>query len=87
MIQKAKWFSKFDLKLGFHQVKMYFDSIKWIVFSCSEGLFEWKVMFFGLKNMPQIFQRKMDNNFRNYKEFTCTYIDDVLAFSKTNEEY
>jgi len=28
-IHKAKWFSKFDLKSGFHQVKMHPDSIKW----------------------------------------------------------
>jgi len=51
-IQKAKWFSKLDLKLGFHQVKMHLDSIKWTFFSCSEGLFEWKVMSFRLKNAP-----------------------------------
>jgi len=86
-IQKVKWFSKFDLKSGFHQVTMHPNSIKWTVFSCSEGLFEWKVMTFGLKNAPQIFQRKMDNIFRNYKEFTYTYIDDVLVFSKTKEEH
>nr|KYP64476.1 Putative polyprotein [Cajanus cajan] len=86
-IQKAKWFSKFDLKSGFHQVKMHPDSIKWTAFSCSERLFEWKVMPFGLKNAPQIFQRKMDNIFGDYKDFTCTYIDDVLVFSKTKEEH
>jgi len=86
-IQKAKWFSKFDLKSGFHQVKMDPESIKWTAFSCSEGLFEWKVMPFGLKNAPQIFQRKMDNIFGEYKNFTCTYIDDVLVFSKTKEEH
>jgi len=34
-IQKAKWFSKFDLKSGFHQVKMDPESIKWTAFSCS----------------------------------------------------
>ena len=27
-IQKVKWFSKFNLKSGFHQVKMHLDSIK-----------------------------------------------------------
>ena len=86
-IHKAKWFSKFDLKSGFHQVKMHLDSVKWISFSCSERLFGWKVMSFGLKNAPQIFQRKMDNIFGNYKEFTCTYIDDVLVFSKTKEKH
>nr|KYP45904.1 Polyprotein P3 [Cajanus cajan] len=51
-IQKAKWFSKFDLKSGFHQVKMHPDSIKWTAFSCSEGLFEWKVM-------PKLEKRKL----------------------------
>jgi len=44
-------------------------------------------MSFGLKNAQQIFQRKMDNIFGNYKEFTCTYIDDVLVFSKTKEDH
>ncbi|KAL2329653.1 hypothetical protein Fmac_017234 [Flemingia macrophylla] len=29
----------------------------------------------------------MDNIFGNYKNFTCTYIDDVLVFSKTKEEH
>jgi len=46
-IQKAKWFSKFDLKSEFHQVKMHPDSIKLTAFSCSKGLFKWKVMPFG----------------------------------------
>ena len=44
-------------------------------------------MSFGLKIAPQIFQRKMDNIFRNYKELTYTYIYDVLVFSKTKEKY
>jgi len=82
LINRIKWFSKFDLKPGFHQVKMHPDSVKWTAFSCSEGLFEWKVIPFGLKNAPQIFQRKMDNIFGNYKEFMCTYIDDVLGNGK-----
>ena len=36
-IQKAKWFSKFDLKSGFHQVKMDPKSIKWTAFSVQKG--------------------------------------------------
>ena len=72
-IQKAKLFSKFDLKSGFHQVKMHPDSIKWTAFSCSEGLFEWKIMPFGLKNALQIFQIKM-NIFGNYKEFDTSLV-------------
>jgi hypothetical protein len=37
-------------------------------------------MPFGLKNAPQIFQRKMDNIFKFYK-FIFVYVDDILILS------
>lgn len=43
-------------------------------------------MPFGLKNAPQIFQRKMDKIFSK-KEFLIVYIDDILICSKTYEEH
>lgn len=36
----------------------------WTAFSCPQGHYEWNVMPFGLKNAPQIFQRRMDNIFK-----------------------
>ena len=86
-IQGSNWFSKFDLKSGFWQVKMHPESIPWTAFTCSEGHYEWLVMPFGLKNAPQIFQRKMDNIFQNCNKYTCVYIDDILIFSKTKQEH
>jgi len=62
-------------------------SIKWTTFSYSEGLYEWHVMHFGLKNAPAIFERKIDNIFNDSKSFTCVYIDDILVFSKTKEDH
>ena len=59
---------------------------KWIAFIMHNGHYEWNVMPFGLKNTPQIFQRKMDNIFRN-DEFIVTYIDDILIFSKNLREH
>ena len=44
-------------------------------------------MPFGLKDAPQIFQRKMDEVFINYKDFTCIYIDNILVFSKNRDEH
>lgn len=44
--------------------------------------YEWLVMPFGLKNAPQIFQRKMDSIFGKFDFIVC-YIDDVLVFSNT----
>ena len=81
-IQGAKICSKFDLKSGFYQIKMSKESIPWTTFTCSEGLFKWNAMPFGLKNAPAVFQRKMDNIFRDLKKFVVVYIDDILVFSK-----
>ncbi|KAG6511193.1 hypothetical protein ZIOFF_029248 [Zingiber officinale] len=63
------------------------DSVPWTAFWVPEGLFEWLVMPFGLKNAPAIFQRKMDNCFRGTEKFIAVYIDDILVFSETEEEH
>nr|GEU43913.1 TPA: orf y [Tanacetum cinerariifolium] len=78
----AKVFSKFNLKLGFHQVAMDEESIPWTAFLVPGGLYEWLVMPFGLKNAPAIFQRKMDKGFKETESFILLYIDDILVFSK-----
>ncbi|AAY99427.1 polyprotein [Banana streak virus Acuminata Yunnan] len=80
-IGKSKIYSKFDLKSGFHQVAMDPESIPWTAFWAIDGLYEWLVMPFGLKNAPAIFQRKMDNCFRGTEEYIAVYIDDILIFS------
>ena len=58
------------------------DSISITVFSTPEGHYEWLVMSFGLKNVPQIFQRKMDKIFFDYSTVIIVYIDDILICSK-----
>nr|WKY95838.1 polyprotein [Dioscorea bacilliform BL virus] len=80
-------YSKFDLKSGFHQVAMHPDSISWTAFSVPGGLYEWLVMPFGLKNAPSVFQRKMDNCFKGTEAFIAVYIDDILVFSRNQEEH
>lgn len=86
-IGNAKIYSKFDLKSGFHQVAMDQESIPWTAFWAIDGLYEWLVMPFGLKNAPAIFQRKMDNCFRGTEEFIAVYIDDILIFSETVQKH
>ncbi|CAM8981955.1 unnamed protein product [Rhodiola kirilowii] len=63
------------------------ESIPWTAFVVPGGLYEWLVMPFGLKNAPAIFQRKMDHCFKGTEEFTAVYIDDILVFSRTEEEH
>nr|AFO11495.1 polyprotein [Sugarcane bacilliform virus] len=86
-VARAKIFSKFDLKSGFHQVAMDPESIPLTAFTAYNELYEWLVMPFGLKNAPAVFQRKMDDCFRGTERFIAVYIDDILVFSSSEEEH
>ena len=55
-------------------------------FSTPQGYYERNVLPFGLNNAPQIFQRKMDNIFRDY-DFIRVYVDDMLISSPTKEQH
>lgn len=87
-IQEARSFSKFNCKSGYHQIRMHKDSVEWTAFICPNliGNWEWLVVPFGLKNAP-VYQKRMDNIFKNCSDFTIVYIDDILVFSKTAEDH
>nr|KAJ0188708.1 hypothetical protein LSAT_V11C900505850 [Lactuca sativa] len=54
-------YSSFDCKSGFWHVVLYEESQLLTAFTCHDGLFQWKVLPFGLKQAPSIFQRHMQN--------------------------
>ena len=78
--------SKFDCKSGFYQIKMTEESKPLTAFSTPQGHYEWNVLPFGLKNAPQIFQRKMDNIFKDY-DFIHVYVDDKLISSNDKDQH
>ncbi|CAB4420776.1 unnamed protein product [Rhizophagus irregularis] len=84
----AKWFTSIDLAAGFHQVEMIEEDKEKTAFICSQGLYEYNVMPFGLKNAPGTFQRLMDKVLKEYiGEFVVVYIDDIMIYSKNFEEH
>ena len=86
LIRGKNYYSKFDCKSGFWQIKIDNGSIPIISFSTPRGHYEWMVMPFGLKNVLQVFQRKIDKIYSNYSAFIIIYIDDMLICSD-NEKY
>ncbi|KAL0421060.1 UNVERIFIED_CONTAM: putative enzymatic polyprotein [Sesamum latifolium] len=63
------------------------ESKKFTAFSTPQGQYIWNVMPMGLANAPQIFQRKMDDLFKDYFEFMFVYIDDILIASKNMKDH
>jgi hypothetical protein len=86
-LSKALIFFKFDMKSGFWQIQIDDSDRYKIAFTTPFGHYEWNVMPFGLKNAPTEFQNIMNDIFNPFIHFTIVYIDDVLIFSKSIEEY
>ena len=84
----ARYFASLDAASGYWQVPMHPDSIEKTAFTCSEGLFEWRVMPFGLCNAPAVYQRMMQEVLSDLLWHSCVvYIDDILVFGDTFDQF
>jgi hypothetical protein len=86
-LNRAKVFSKIDLCTGYHQLKVRESDIPKTTFTTRYGLFEYTVMSFGLTNAPAYFMNLMNKVFMKFLDkFVVVFIDDILVYSKTEEE-
>ena len=87
-LQGAKFFSKLDLRTGFHQIRIVPEDTHKTAFRTSRGLFEYLVLAMGLCNAPGTFMQLMNDTFADVlNKFVLVFLDDIIIYSNTLEEH
>ena len=78
----SKYFTSLDLFSGYWQIPMAKDMMHKTAFVSHMGVYEYKVLPFGLTNAPSKFQKCMDSVLRKLSWKTCcVYLDDIVVFA------
>ena len=88
-LRQAKYFTKFDVRWGYNNIRIK-EGDEWkAAFVTNRGLYEPKVMFFGLTNSPATFQSLMNSIFVDLVAAgkVAVYLDDILIYSTDLEEH
>ncbi|GKC31059.1 putative reverse transcriptase domain-containing protein [Tanacetum coccineum] len=87
-LQGACYFSKINLRSGYHQLRVHEADIPKTTFRTRYGHFKFTVMPFGLTNAPAVFMDLMKRVYETYLDkFVIMFIDDILIYSKSKEEH
>jgi len=87
-LKDAKYFSKIDLRSGYHQMKIRPEDIPKMAFVTRYGQYEFTVVSFGLTNAPAYFMNMMNKVFMDeLDKFVVVFIDDILIYSSTAGEH
>src|SRR5436305_9779588 len=85
---KLRYFSMFNLFMGYNQVRMMEEAIKRSVFVTPDRQYEFTRMPFGPCNAPATFQHVMNKVFHNLiGKGLYIYIDDIVIYSASFEEH
>jgi hypothetical protein len=75
----ARWFSKLDLKAGYHQIRLAPGEEHKIAFQAHNGHYEFRVMAFGLSGATATFHHAMNKTLALVlRKFALVFFDDIL---------
>ncbi|XP_075739305.1 uncharacterized protein LOC142784700 isoform X1 [Rhipicephalus microplus] len=87
-LRRAKCFSSIHLKSGHWQIEVDERDREKTAFVTPDGLYEFRVLPFGLCFAPANYQRMMDTVIAGLKWQSClVYLDDVVIFFESFEEH
>jgi len=87
-LRRAKYFSKFNIRLGYNNVRIRKGDEWKAAFITNRGLFEPTVMFFGMCNSPATFQAMIDDILGDMKKkgYCIVYMDNIMIYAETLEK-
>ena len=80
---KARYITTLDLTKGYWQMPVAMRDRPKTAFVMPRGLFQFRVMPFGLNGAPASFQRLTDSLVKGYEDFAAAYLDDLVIFSSS----
>ena len=87
-VRGAKFFSKLDLKSGYHQVQIKEEDVPKTAINTPFGQFQFWVMGFASTNAPATYMSLMNEVLRPFfRRCVIVFLDDILVFSKSWSEH
>ena len=82
----GEWFSKMDLRYGFHQLELEEKSREITTFVTHKGLYRYKRLMFGINAAPEKYQQVISQVFHDI-EGVQNISDDIVVFGRTRQEH
>ena len=87
-MSRARHFTRLDLPIAYAYIRIKLGDEWKIVFYTPYRHYKYLVIPFGLTNAPTTFQLVVDHAIQPFLDrFIVYYLDNILIFSKTLEEY
>ena len=83
----TRFISTLDLTRGYWQVPLTPQAREKTAFATSDGLYQYRVLPFGVHGAPATFQRLMDRVLRPHQQYAAAYLDDIVVHSETWKDH